>query len=36
MHKSACWLRVLEKKKDESVGAEGGAEVRESKQQKED
>ena len=31
-HKSACWLRVLEKKKDESVGAEGGAEVRESKQ----
>lgn len=32
-HKSACWLRVLEKKKDEAFGAEGGAEERQSKKE---
>ncbi len=32
-HKSACWLRVLEKKKGEAFGAEGGAEERQSKKE---
>lgn len=30
-HRSACWLRVLEKKKGEPLGSAGGAERRESK-----
>ncbi len=34
-HRSACWLRVLEGRKGETFGAEGGGEVRETKAKKE-